>query len=136
MHRIRILLADDHFVMLEKVSELLQPEFEVIGSVGDGQCLLDKVSELHPDVVVVDISMPVINGIEAARRLRDLDSKVKVVFLTVHADPEMVSEAFEAGGLAYVIKVSLASDLLPAIREVLAGRSFVSTFGPHARETI
>lgn len=127
MHRIRILLA--------KVAELLQPEFDVIGSVGDGQCLLDKVSELHPDVVVVDISMPVINGIEAARLLRDLDSEVKVVFLTVHADPEMVSEAFEAGGLADVVKLSLASDLVPAIREVLAGRSFVSTFGHCGGET-
>ncbi|MFZ0428936.1 MAG: response regulator transcription factor [Acidobacteriota bacterium] len=135
MHRIRILLADDHSVMLEKVAELLQPEFDVIGSVGDGQCLLDKVSELHPDVVVVDISMPVINGIEAARLLRDLHSEVKVVFLTVHADPEMVSEAFEAGGLAYVVKLSLASDLVPAIREVLAGRSFVSTFGHCGGET-
>jgi DNA-binding NarL/FixJ family response regulator len=122
--------------MLKKVSELLESEFDVVGSVGDGQSLLDSVFELHPDVVVVDISMPILSGIEAARRLRGLGSEVKIVFLTVHADPELVREAFEAGGLAYVVKFSLASDLLPAIREVLAGRSFVSELGSPSRSSV
>lgn len=126
MYRVRILLADDYQAMLEKVSGLLESEFEVVGAVGDGQSLLDAVSELDPDVAVIDISMPILTGIEAARQLRGSGSSVKIVFLTVHSDPEMVRQAFKAGGLAYVVKLSLASDLVPAIREVLAGRTFVS----------
>lgn len=129
MKRIRVLLADDYQDMIQKITELLESDLEVVGSVGDGHSLMDAIDELRPDVAVVDVSMPRLNGLEAARRLKESGSEVKVVFLTVHTDPETVRQAFEAGGLGFVAKFSMASDLLPAIREVLAGRSFVSDLG-------
>ena len=126
MKRVRILLADDHTEMLKRVVHLLQSEFEVVGAVNDGQALLEAASKLQPDVVVLDISMPVINGLEAADRLREAGSRAKVVFLTVHEEPDFVHESLAKGALCYVVKPRLTSDLVPAIREALANRSFVS----------
>ncbi len=126
MNRPRVLLADDHLLMREKVTRLLESEFDIIGAVPDGEALLKEATELDPDIVILDISMPGLTGIEAARRLRETGSHAKIVFLTVHEDPDYVREALWTGALGYVVKPRLASDLLVAIREVLEGRLFVS----------
>ncbi len=126
MNRPRVLLADDHLMMREKVTWLLESEFDIIGAVPDGEALLKEATELDPDIVILDISMPGLPGIEAARRLRKAGSHAKIVFLTVHEDPDFVRESLWAGALGYVVKRRLVSDLLIAMREVLEGRLFVS----------
>ncbi len=123
---LRILLADDHKAMLERVKELLDPEFDVVGAVDNGQALVDAAKELNPDVLVVDISMPVLNGIDAVRQIKNLGIEARVIFLTVHEDPDMVPVCFEAGALAFVVKSRLASDLIPAIQLALTNHTFVS----------
>lgn len=112
---VRVLLADDHKAMLERVKGLLHSEFEVVGAVDNGLALVEAAGEIDADVVVVDIEMPVLNGLDAVKEIRKPGSKAKVVFLTVHEDPEMVLLCFEGGALAFVIKSRLASDLIPAI---------------------
>jgi len=124
--RVRILLADDHTEMLTRVVHLLQDEFEVVGAVNDGEALLQAAAKLRPDVVVLDISMPIMNGLEAAHRLKEAGCEAKVVFLTVHEDPDFVHEALLKGALGYVVKPRLTSDLVPAIKEALSNRSFTS----------
>ncbi len=126
MNRPRVLLADDHLMMREKVTRLLESEFDIIGAVTDGQALLDEAAVLDPDIVVLDITMPGLPGIEVARRLREAGSHAKIVFLTVHEDPDFIREALATGALGYVVKPRLTSDLLVAMREALEGRSFVS----------
>ena len=121
-----VLLADDHEDFLAAAVRHLEPHFDVLKAVADGQALLDQAARLEPDIVVLDISMPLLNGIEAARRLKAAGSTAKIVFLTMHADPDYVRAALATGALGYVIKSRLASDLLPSIREALAGRPFVS----------
>ena len=121
-----MLLADDHEAMLNRVAELLVGDCDVIGTAIDGRGALDAAQKLKPDVLVLDISMPVMNGIELAHRLKEAGAKVRIVFLTVHDDPDFAREAFEAGALGYVIKPRIASDLLAAIKEAHAGRSFIS----------
>ncbi len=121
-----MLLADDHEAMLHRVGELLAGDCDVIGTAIDGRQALDAAQKLKPDVLVLDISMPVMNGIELAHRLKEAGAKVRIVFLTVHDDPDFAREAFEAGALGYVIKPRIASDLLVAIKQASAGRSFVS----------
>jgi DNA-binding NarL/FixJ family response regulator len=134
LDRARVLLADDHQDFLAAAARLLEPEFEVVQTVGDGQRLVDEAARLEPDVLVLDISMPVLNGIEAARQLRGAGSRAKIVFLTVHQDPDYVRGALAAGALGYVVKSRLASDLPLALREALAGRSFVSPSISQERE--
>ena len=126
MDRTTVLLADDHGDFLATAVRHLEPHFEVLRAVTDGQALLDEAARLEPDIVVLDISMPLLNGIEAARRLKAAGSPARIVFLTMHADPDYVRAALATGALGYVVKSRLASDLLPSIREALAGRSFVS----------
>lgn len=126
MDRIRVLLADDHKDFLVATTRLLESEFEVVKTVGDGRTLLEEAVRLEPDVIVVDISMPVLNGIEAARQLRAAGSTAKIIVLTVHRDPEYVHAALVAGAQGYVTKSQLASDLLLALREALVDRYFVS----------
>lgn len=126
MHQARILLADDHPEFLAMTVRLLQPEFNVLKTVGDGQAVVDEVAALNPDLVVLDISMPGLNGIEAALRLKASGSNAKVVFLTVHRDPDYLESALAVGALGYVVKDRLASELVPALREALAGRQFIS----------
>ena len=128
MSQARLVIADDHPQVLKKVSQLLEPEFDVVGTVSDGQAILPTVVELQPDVVILDITMPGINGIEAARQLQQADSKAKRIFLTIHENPEFLLESLSTGALGYVVKSHLASDLIPAIHEVLAGRTFISAF--------
>ena len=122
----RILLADDHPGVLGVVQGLLEPDFDVVGAVDNGESLFEAAMKLHPDVIVTDISMPKLSGIEAANRLRESGSSSKIVFLTVHTDPDVVRAALKTGALAYVLKTSLTTDLLFAIHEALAGRAFVS----------
>ena len=128
MSRSRVLLADDHPVMLSKVRSWLEKDFEVVGAVEDGQALISAAAEMQPDVVILDITMPGINGIEAARQLRQAGSPAKIIFLTVHEDPDFRSEALATGALGYVLKSRLTLDLIPAIHEVLANNSFISPF--------
>jgi DNA-binding NarL/FixJ family response regulator len=104
----------------------LSTEFEVVGKVGDGQALFDEALRLKPDVIVTDISMPILNGIEAAERLRDSGCKSRIVFLTIHSDAEFVRRCISAGAFGYVAKPRMVSELIPAIREALDGRIFVS----------
>jgi DNA-binding NarL/FixJ family response regulator len=125
--RPRILLAEDYAVMRERTVRLLETEFEVVGVVGNGHALLEAAVELHPDVCVVDISMPVLNGIDAAAQLKERGSRAKVVFLTVHDDDDFVQAAIATGALGYVLKSRMASDLCHAVNDALAGELFVSS---------
>ena len=112
--------------MLRMVETILEPIFEVIGKVADGKSLMEAASKLNPDLIVTDISMPILNGIEAVKNLKESGSRAKVVFLTVHTDNEFVKLCFEAGASGYVWKPQMATDLLFAVRAALAGRSFTS----------
>ena len=122
----RLIVADDHQTVLDTVATMLAPEFIIIGTAHDGGALLKAVARLDPDLVVLDISMPVYNGIEVARCLREQGCRAKLVFLTVHDDEDFVREALQAGAAAYVVKASMAVELPHAIREAMAGRTFVS----------
>jgi DNA-binding NarL/FixJ family response regulator len=131
---VRILLADDHPHFPEIEERLLETEFEIIGKVGNGQALFEEAMRLRPDVIVTDISMPILNGIEAATRLRESGCDSRIVFLTVHADAEFVRRCLSAGAFGYVAKSRIVSELLPAIHEALAGNIFVSRELPHHHE--
>jgi len=122
----RVLLADDHVPILVQTMNLLAGEFEIVGSVGNGLDLIGAAARLDPDVVVLDITMPGCDGIEAARQLKRAQSRAQLVFLTVHEDPDYVRAAIDAGGVAYVAKARLASDLVPAIYAAMAGQRFQS----------
>jgi DNA-binding NarL/FixJ family response regulator len=124
--RPRVLLADDHPAVLALTAVALAGQCFVVGSVGDGRALLAEAERLHPDVIVLDITMPRLDGIEAARQLRRSHRPARLVFLTVHEDADFARAALDAGGLGYVVKARLASDLLPAIRAALADRRFIS----------
>jgi DNA-binding NarL/FixJ family response regulator len=126
LNSVRVLLADDHQSFLDVAKRLLEPEFEVVKTVDDGEALLEEAARLTLDVIVLDISMPKLNGIEAARQLKAAGSTAKIVFLTVHEDVDYVRSALAAGAHGYVVKPRLASDLLPALRQVLASGSFIS----------
>ncbi len=120
-------LADDHEAMRERIAKLLATEFDVVGTATDGRETIVSVTKLKPDVLVLDITMHDISGIEVARRLKQDGVGSPIVFLTVHEDPEFAKEALEIGVLGYVIKPRMASDLMVAVKEAHAGRSFVST---------
>jgi DNA-binding NarL/FixJ family response regulator len=126
MSRPRVILADDHKIVLEGLKNLLEPEFDLVGTVEDGRALLDAQKKLHPDVIVADISMPLLNGIEAVRQIKKADPHVKVVFLTMHPDVSYAAEAFEAGASGYVLKHSAPSELVTAINDALKGRTYVT----------
>ena len=137
MNRPRLLLADDHTMVLEGLCSLLREDFEVAGTVGDGRELLSAAETLRPDAILVDISLPLMNGIEAARRLRGLLPETKIIFLTMHADATYVREAFRAGAHGYVLKSSAHSELVHAIRQTLNGHVFVTSQIPsEVRETL
>ena len=124
--RPRVVLADDHREMLVRVTALLAVEFTVVAAVADGEALVDAEADLRPDLLVIDITMPGISGLEAASLVRRRGSEVPIVFLSVHEEPEFVLAARQAGALGYVSKGRLASDLIPAVQAALAGRRFVS----------
>jgi len=126
--RTRVLVADDQPRILDVVAELLEESFDVIALVSDGQAAVEATLALEPDLVVLDISMPVVSGIEVARELRQLNNKAKIVFLTVHEDALIRVSCLAAGASGYILKESMDSDLIPAMNEALAGRVFISRF--------
>jgi DNA-binding NarL/FixJ family response regulator len=126
MKRPRVLLADDHRLLREAFAQLLAPGCDVVGTVADGRALLAAAPELRPDIVVLDIAMPLLNGLDAARQLKGLMPEVKVVFLTVNEDPHLAAEALRAGASGYLLKNSAASELLHAVQEVSQGRCYVT----------
>ncbi len=128
MVQIRVLLADDHGAMLDTVERLVAREFDVVGTVADGQTALECTERLQPDVLVTDISMPGMSGIELVRLLTAANSVVRVVILTVHENADYLRESLAAGALGYVVKSKIASDLVDAIEAAYAGRRFASTF--------
>lgn len=127
MTKPRVLLADDHTLVLEGFKKLLEDHCEVIGAVEDGRALLEAAERLQPDVIALDISMPHLNGIDAAHHMRKLVPQAKLVFLTMHADPAYVSQAFKAGASGYLLKRSAGSELLQAIEAVLKGNYYVTS---------
>jgi DNA-binding NarL/FixJ family response regulator len=126
MKKARVLLADDHRILAEGLRSLLEPEFELVDIVEDGRALVARAKELCPDVIVVDITMPLLNGMEAVQQLKKADMPAKVVFLTMHQDVTYAAKAFEIGASGFVLKHSAPSELVTAIREALAGRIYVT----------
>ena len=126
MTRPRILLADDHVMLLEAFTALLAPEFDVAGTATDGRMLVEAFARLHPDIVVLDIAMPLLNGLDAGRQLRAQRKSVKLIYLTMNPDPYLAGEALRLGASGYVLKSSAAHELLQAIREALRGRSYIT----------
>jgi len=126
MKRPRVLLSDDHTLVLEGLRKILEPECEVVGAVEDGRSLLVTAKQLQPDIILLDISMPLLNGVEAARRLRAAAPDAKVIFVTMHADATYVAGAFRAGASGYVLKLCASVELLKAINQVLAGRLYIT----------
>jgi DNA-binding NarL/FixJ family response regulator len=124
--RPRVLIADDHTFVAEACGELLDPEFEVVGIVADGQALLEKAPDLKPDIIVLDVGMPLLNGLEAGKRIKSLVRTVKIVYLTMNNDLGIAAEAFRLGASGYLLKTSAASELACALREVLKGKLYVS----------
>ena len=122
----RILLADDHNLILGAFKALLAPECDIVGTASDGRSLVAEAQRLDPDVIILDIAMPLLNGLDAARQIKQLRKSVKLVFVTMNEDPDLAAEAFRAGASAYLLKRSAASELLLAVREVMKGRSYVT----------
>ena len=124
--RCRVFLAEDHKVVRDRVRELLEPTYEVVGTANNGRALVDMAKELNPEVLVVDIAMPELNGIDAVWQIVQAGSKAKIVFLTVYDDPDIVRACFDVGAQAFVLKGRLASDLFPAIHMAMSGHTYVS----------
>lgn len=126
MKRARVLLADDHVLILEGFRKVLEPHYEVVDSVRDGRSLVEAALRLKPDLIIVDISMPLLSGLEAARQIRKKLPRVKLLFVTVHASPAYLREALTAGASGYVLKSSAREEILGAVEEALAGRIYVT----------
>ena len=122
----RVILADDHILMLDALRNLLEPEFEVVGTFADGRALVEAAPQLKPDVIVLDIGMPLMNGLSAGQRLKRLMPVVKLIYLTMNQDQDMAAEAFRLGASGYLLKHSAASELVDAIRQVVRGGSYVT----------
>jgi DNA-binding NarL/FixJ family response regulator len=125
-NRLRVLVADDHRAMRESLVQLLSREFDVVGAVGDGLSVVTAAERLAPDLLVLDIAMPGLTGIAAAARLKETGSTAKVIFVTMRHEREFVRESLALGDVGFVVKDHLVTDLIPAVRTVLAGQSFVS----------
>lgn len=121
-----VLLADDHAIVTEGLEGLLKPHFKLLGTVHDGRALVSATNQLRPDVVVTDISMPLLNGLEAVRQIKKQLPRTKIIVLTMHGEPEMAVEAFRAGASAYLLKISSGEELVRAIEEVSQGRAYLS----------
>lgn len=124
--RTKVLLADDHAIVAEGLASVLKDHYDLVGIVADGSELIDAARKLRPDVIVSDIAMPVLGGLEALRRLKMAQSAAKVIFLTMHADAQLATEAFRAGACGYVLKQSAGEELISAIQEVLQGRTYLT----------
>ena len=125
-HRARLLIADDHTLLAEACKNLLEPEFDVVGIADNGRALLQLAAELKPEIVILDIAMPQLNGLDAGKQIKHLLPATKLVFLTMNMSPEVAAEAFRRGASAYVVKSSAASDLVRAIRRALRSESYLS----------
>ncbi len=126
MQKPTVLLADDHTMIAEAFRNLLQPDYEVVATVHDGRALVETALEKKPDVVVVDVGMPLLNGLAAAQQLKQKMHKVKIVYVTMNEDPDLAAEALRTGGSGYLLKSSAAAELLKSIHEVLRGRTYVT----------
>jgi len=126
MSRPRVLMADDHTLVLDGFRKLLEDRCEIVGVAEDGRTLLRMAQELQPDIVTLDISMPQLNGVDAARKLKKILPLTKLIFVTMHADPAYVNEAFKAGASGYLLKRSAGSELLQAIQSVMDGQCYVT----------
>lgn len=127
MPLIKVLLADDHAMFVEGVQALLKDSFDLVGVVYDGRELLKAVANLRPEVVVADVSMPMLNGVDAVRQIKNIRPETKVVMLTMHAEPQLAVEAFRAGAVGYVLKISPGEELINAIHEVSKGRAYLTS---------
>ena len=125
-NRSRILIADDHTLVADLCRKLLEMEFHVVGSVSDGRALVQSAVDLRPDVIVVDIAMPILNGLDAGQQVKEILPAVKLVFLTMNPDPEVAAEAFHRGASGYLLKTSAADEMVLAVRKVLRGMSYIS----------
>lgn len=126
MKRARLVLADDHTILLGAFTNLLEPEFEVVGTFSDGHALVEGAPALRPDVIVLDIGMPKLNGLIAGQRLKQELPTTKLIYLTMNSDTDFAAEAFRLGASGYLLKTSAASELVRAIRDVLLGRPYVT----------
>lgn len=126
MQPVRILLADDHTLFLDGMRKLLENDFEIVGTAANGRELIDAAEALHPDVILLDISMPLLNGIDAARQLRQRGTKAKLLFVTMHSGADYVKEAFRAGASGYVLKHSAGPEVVGAIHEVMRGNFYLT----------
>jgi len=122
----RVLLADDHHLLLGALEKLLQEDCQIVGRVSDGHALVAAAQQLKPDVIVLDVAMPLLNGLEAGRQIKQLLRSVKLIYVTMNEDPDIAAEAFRVGASAYLLKRSTPVELLTAIREVMLGRSYVT----------
>lgn len=130
MIRPRVLLADDHPALLEATTALLKPQFDVVGTATDGATMVSEALRLSPDVIVADITMPVLSGIDAAHRLRESAFAAKIVFLTVHSEEQFMKACMAEGALGYVLKSHMKSHLIPAIQAALIGECYIGPFVP------
>jgi DNA-binding NarL/FixJ family response regulator len=128
--RPRILLADDHPAVLKATNALLKADFDIVGNATDGPTLVSEVLRLRPDVIVADITLPILSGIDAARRLRESIPSAKIVFLTVHSEQQFVEACMAEGALGYVLKSHMKAHLIPAIQAALVGQSYIYPFIP------
>ena len=122
----RVMLADDHTILVEAFRKLLEPHCEIVGTVADGRALLETAPQIKPAVIIVDIGMPLMNGLEAGMRLKELMPTVKLIFLTMNEDPELAMEAMRSGASGYLLKSSAGSELIRAIEMALKGKSYVT----------
>lgn len=126
MNRMKVLVADDHTILAEGLRGMLERDYDLVGIVGDGRALVEAANRLQPDIVVTDISMPLLNGLDAMRQLKKDGSRARFIFLTMHANPQYATEAFRAGANGYLLKQSAADEFLTAVREVLKGRTYIT----------
>jgi DNA-binding NarL/FixJ family response regulator len=133
-NRPKIMIADDHTLVAEACKNLLEPEFDVVATVGDGHALVRIAATLRPQVIIIDIGMPLLNGLDAGRQVKQLLGSVRLVFLTMNTDPALAAEAFRCGASGYLLKTCTASELIVAVREALKGRSYLSP--AVAKETV
>jgi len=126
MKRPRIVLADDHKMVLDALKAVIEPEFEVVGTFGDGLALVEGAPSLNPSVIVLDIQMPTMNGLNAGRRIKQLMPTVRLIYLTMNQDPDIAAEAFRLGASAYLLKNSAATELVQALRQVVRGGSYIT----------
>lgn len=126
MNRARIVIADDHTLICEALRKMIEPQYQVVGTAEDGHSLLKTAIELHPDLILIDVAMPVLNGLDAGRQLKQKMPKVKLIYLTMNPDSDVAAEAFRIGASGYLLKTSAGSELLKAIQEVLRGGRYVT----------